>query len=330
MDGSTHSSTATCIAGATGATGAAGAPGAAGANGKGVAKVTPQYYLSTSDQNTVGGNWSNTPPVIDKNKYLWTRSHVEYTDGTSYDSTAVLDKSLNDLTNRVTSAEATLTVQAGQIQSKASQSSVDSLGNRIGEAESAITQNAKDITAKVSSGDVESIIEEKADSIRLKTTTLTWEATNSSMDKDGKLTCKGADIAGHMITRSSINGDHLVIDYGNIIGQYGSNDEEYGTIDYVDNVHGHNNIGILHGMSLSGEFVRIHNCSDIMMDATNYISINCTDGISISCSDLAISGAMFINPNESLRIVGGGYQYTGYSGKINGARFINGICVGPA
>lgn len=62
---------------------------------------------------------------------------------------------------------------------------------------SSIQQLAESITLKVSKDDVYSCIEEKADSIRLKTTTLTWSATNSSMTADGTLTCKNVSLSGN-------------------------------------------------------------------------------------------------------------------------------------
>ncbi|MEM5125967.1 hypothetical protein AACB49_19370, partial [Enterococcus faecium] len=49
---------------------------------------------------------------------------------------------MSTLEGRVITAESTLTVQAGQIASKASQSTVDNLTGRITTAESTITQNA--------------------------------------------------------------------------------------------------------------------------------------------------------------------------------------------
>lgn len=45
---------------------------------------------------------------------------------------------------------------------------------------------------------VESLIEQKADSIRLKASKISWESTYSSMTEDGKLTCTGADISGRV------------------------------------------------------------------------------------------------------------------------------------
>lgn len=69
-----------------------------------------------------------------------------------------------------------------------------------------ITQTAESITTEVSkktdAGQVESIIEQKADSIRLKADKIEWEAVNSSMSEDGTLTCSNANVSG-AITASS-------------------------------------------------------------------------------------------------------------------------------
>lgn len=57
---------------------------------------------------------------------------------------------VDNISGRLSSAEATLTVQAGQIASKASQNSVDTLTGRVTTAESRIEQNAESISLKVS------------------------------------------------------------------------------------------------------------------------------------------------------------------------------------
>lgn len=51
-----------------------------GETGKGVASVTPEYYLSTSKTTQTGGSWSTTPPTWSSGKYLWVRQIVTYTD----------------------------------------------------------------------------------------------------------------------------------------------------------------------------------------------------------------------------------------------------------
>lgn len=56
------------------------------------------------------------------------------------------------------------------------------------------------IELKVTAGDVASIIEQKADSIRLKANEISWKSTYSSMTENGVLTCQGANISGIVTT----------------------------------------------------------------------------------------------------------------------------------
>lgn len=72
-----------CIAGAKGDT------GNTGAAGKGVKSIVEQYYKSTSATSLSGGSWSTTYPGWENGKYIWTRSVITYTDGTSTTTTAV-------------------------------------------------------------------------------------------------------------------------------------------------------------------------------------------------------------------------------------------------
>ena len=52
-------------------------------DGNGVSKVDIQYYLSTSNETPEGGEWSTDAPAWESGKYLWTRTVITYTDGTS-------------------------------------------------------------------------------------------------------------------------------------------------------------------------------------------------------------------------------------------------------
>ena len=88
-NGTTDESTPVCISGqkgATGATGSTGSPGRDGVDGKdgvGVSSITEQYYLSTSATSQTGGSWSGTVPAWVDGRYMWTRSVIAYTNGTS-------------------------------------------------------------------------------------------------------------------------------------------------------------------------------------------------------------------------------------------------------
>ena len=57
----------------------------ANGSGIGVSKVVEEYYLSTSNQSPVGGSWVTSQPIWVKGHYYWTRSRIEWADGsTSY------------------------------------------------------------------------------------------------------------------------------------------------------------------------------------------------------------------------------------------------------
>lgn len=63
--------------------------GAAGSDGKSVASIVEQYYQSTSATSLIGGSWSTTYPGWVDGKYIWTRSAITYTDGTTSTTTPI-------------------------------------------------------------------------------------------------------------------------------------------------------------------------------------------------------------------------------------------------
>lgn len=52
-------------------------------SGKGIVSIEEQYYKSTSATTTTGGSWQDTPPTWESGRYIWTRSKITYTDGTT-------------------------------------------------------------------------------------------------------------------------------------------------------------------------------------------------------------------------------------------------------
>lgn len=151
-----------------------------------------------------------------------------------------------------------------------------------------IAENA--ITTKVTSGQVESIIEQKADSIRLKADKISWSSTNSSMTADGKLTCTGANIKG---TIESSSGNNKAVLSNAELAFYMSS-TLVGRID-IDTFSG-----------------GIHMCGN---DTSEYIGIN-SYGIHF------VSRRIWVSQSDT------DLPADGYSGVINGAEYINGICVG--
>lgn len=59
-------------------------------SGKGVASIVEQYYQSSSSSSLTGGSWiSNKAPAYVEGKFVWTRSVITYTDGSSTATDAV-------------------------------------------------------------------------------------------------------------------------------------------------------------------------------------------------------------------------------------------------
>ena len=82
-DGTSITRNETCIAGAK---------GAEGTNGRGITSVTTEYYISTSQTELVGGEWSEEQPQWEEGKYIWTRSKIVYNNPTTTEyTTAVCD-----------------------------------------------------------------------------------------------------------------------------------------------------------------------------------------------------------------------------------------------
>lgn len=86
-NGTTDETDPVCLTGAKGSTGNTGATGETGATGKGVSSIVEEYYKSTSPTSLSGGSWSTTYPGWENGKYIWTRSVISYTDGSSNTTT---------------------------------------------------------------------------------------------------------------------------------------------------------------------------------------------------------------------------------------------------
>lgn len=69
--------------GLPGRDGVDGRDGKDGQDGVGVASITEQYYLSTSATALAGGTWTNTVPAWVNGRFMWTRSVISYTNGTT-------------------------------------------------------------------------------------------------------------------------------------------------------------------------------------------------------------------------------------------------------
>lgn len=63
--------------------GADGKPGTKGDDGVSVTSTEVEYYLSTSSTELSGGSWQSTAPKIKENTYLWGRTKITYSNGTT-------------------------------------------------------------------------------------------------------------------------------------------------------------------------------------------------------------------------------------------------------
>lgn len=63
--------------------------GGKGENGLGIKSVIEEYYLSTSSSSLIGGSWSTSAPAWVNGKYIWTRTVITYTDGSSTTTDAI-------------------------------------------------------------------------------------------------------------------------------------------------------------------------------------------------------------------------------------------------
>lgn len=85
------------------------------------------------------------------------------------------------------------------------------------------------IELKVSSKDVESIIEQKADFIRMQAKSISWESEGSSMSPTGYLKCSGAEIDGTIRSTNIIRTVYMTAGYNqywyetNNVGIIGTN-----------------------------------------------------------------------------------------------------------
>lgn len=79
--------------------------GGKGETGKGISRVTPEYYLSTSNQTQTGGSWKTTQDPWISGRYYWTRDSINWNDGTTTTTTPVLATGLNNANSAASNAQ---------------------------------------------------------------------------------------------------------------------------------------------------------------------------------------------------------------------------------
>lgn len=82
--------------GETGAQGPQGNTGSTGPQGVSVTTIKDQWYKSTSNTTQAGGAWSDTQPNWESGKYIWTRSHITFSNGNTTTTNPVLANAINN------------------------------------------------------------------------------------------------------------------------------------------------------------------------------------------------------------------------------------------
>lgn len=90
--------------------------GGKGETGKGINSVTPQYYLSTSNQTQTGGSWKTTQDPWISGRYYWTRDSINWNDGTTTTTTPVLATGLNNANSSASNAQTIANQTASKFQ----------------------------------------------------------------------------------------------------------------------------------------------------------------------------------------------------------------------
>ena len=93
--------------GETGAQGPQGNPGSTGPQGVSVTTIKDQWYKSTSNTAQAGGSWSDTQPNWESGKYIWTRSHIAFSNGNTTTTNPVLANAINNANANASNAVST-------------------------------------------------------------------------------------------------------------------------------------------------------------------------------------------------------------------------------
>ena len=208
-DGATKESKATCIQGAKGETGASGTDGKdgingkdgkdgvdgkdgkdgvdgkdgekgdTGATGKGIKSIQDQYYLSTSNTTQTGGAWKNTQDAWESGKYIWTRSHITWSDDTTTDTTPILAESLNTANENAVLAQEKTAEQKIEI---------DSIKQTVSQTQTTVANNYTEIKQKFGDYAPKSDVITLQNSVeRIQTDTYTKTEINTKLT-DGSVT----------------------------------------------------------------------------------------------------------------------------------------------
>lgn len=111
--------------------------GPQGETGIGVSEIIEQYYLSTSNQNPVGGSWEENQGTWSPGKYIWTRSKIVWTDGKTTYTSSILAESIN--TANIKANQAATDATAAKNTADSAKDTADAASTTANEAKSEAT-----------------------------------------------------------------------------------------------------------------------------------------------------------------------------------------------
>lgn len=129
--------------GETGAQGPQGNTGSTGPQGVSVTAIKDQWYKSTSNTTQAGGSWSDTQPNWESGKYIWTRSHITFSNGNTTTTNPVLANAINSANANASNAVSTAnTANSTANTAKTTASSAISTANTANSSVSALNKIA--------------------------------------------------------------------------------------------------------------------------------------------------------------------------------------------
>lgn len=115
--------------GETGAQGPQGNTGSTGPQGVSVTTIKDQWYKSTSNTAQAGGSWSDTQPNWESGKYIWTRSHITFSNGNTTTTNPVLANAINNANANASNAVSTANTANNKIDT--AQKSADNANSSV-------------------------------------------------------------------------------------------------------------------------------------------------------------------------------------------------------
>lgn len=194
-------------------------------------------------------------------KFEMTNQKIETEVTRATQAEGTLNAKVTQTSERITSEVTRATQAEGNLNSK-----IDQTANSINlnvsqnyatknELSASVTILDNKISLKVTAGDVQSLIEQNADSIRLKADKISWSSTYSSMSESGILKCSSAEVKGTFKCGSDSGYWLFLNTNGEMAGGYGGS--QYGKINFAAKTTNVDNGQVYNGIQMTGGTVRI-------------------------------------------------------------------------